>query len=225
VNLIALLSWFDEQPQHLTDLITSIAQAGCTHLVAVDGPYQLYPSDTIASSPEQHDAILATSHALGLHVTLHVPEVPWPGNEVEKRTLLFKLGHAHANPYRDWLWVCDGDEVITDVPPDLQDRLEKTSRNAAAVFVYEHSQADGMPLRKLFRAHPRGIFVEDNHAYYLTGDRDILWRPGAPALEVAAEQWNDVRVQHRPGHRTKPRLKARDTYYQRRNKHNTERWA
>jgi hypothetical protein len=42
---------------------------------------------------------------------VHVPQDRWLGNETEKRSFLFRLGHALAVPGEDWLVVADADEV------------------------------------------------------------------------------------------------------------------
>jgi hypothetical protein len=226
LRLIACVSWFDEPAHFLTELTASMGKAGIDHAVFCDGAYALYPQGRASSGSDQHDAIAAAAAEAGMGVTIHVPPAPWPGNEVEKRTALFALGHAVAQPGVDWLWVCDADELITEAP-GLREHLQQTKSDVASVMVWEgdrlsNSQWNAQLLRKLFRAHPKGIRVERYHARYLDGDDRVLWNPNAPLQEVPGDELSVVRVQHRPAQRHPDRLKARATYYDLRTKHQVE---
>src|SRR6266498_1360247 len=57
LKIIAILSWFDESPSWLSACVASLARAGCSHLVAVDGAYRLYPDGRPHSGIAQQDAI------------------------------------------------------------------------------------------------------------------------------------------------------------------------
>lgn len=207
MKLTALLSWFDENPQHLGGLVDSLAGAGVDHLVAVDGPYRLYPATTTRSSPLEYVVLTEACDANGIALTVHTPSGAWRGNEVEKRTHLFKFGHALAEPYADWLWVIDGDEVVTRAEGH-REALERTVLDVATILEYEN----GTPKRserRLFRAHPRGISVSGAHFYYRNGDLDVLWGPRQ--VEAATL---DVEVFHRPLARSDARNAARNDYYE-----------
>jgi len=231
VKLIACLSWFDEPAHFLTELIESIATSGVGHLVALDGAYALYPDGEGSSGNEQHQAVLDACATTGIALTLHVPAEPWAGNETEKRTALFALGHALAEPYEDWLVIADGDEVW---PGNLRSTLEESLRRAspldrsldvAQVTLYEgqpENPYNRLPIRKLFRADPTGIKVVHAHYIYQTGDGRYLWAPHRPTDEQPAIQLHQVMVRHRPGERSKPRLKARARYYDDRAQTQTE---
>jgi hypothetical protein len=217
MKIIAALSWYDEQPDHLANLITSLHQADIHHLVAVDGAYSLYPNGTAASNSDQHEAIHDTAQTLGLDCTIHTPAQPWAGNEIHKRTLLFALAHTQAQPYTDWLLVIDGDDTITD-PGDHRTILEHTNLQVATV---RHTQDNAATTdeRRLLRAHPAGIRVERAHHIYINGDGDQLW--GHPGQQVQAEQ-TSMTIRHNPKARTPQRLAARAGYYEARLQTNAE---
>lgn len=91
MKLVAMLSWFDEKPAWLSTVVSSAAVAGCDHIVCVDGPYSLLTLTGSSSGVEQHDAIIRAASVAGIGLTLHVPDRPFIGNEVEKRSLMFRL--------------------------------------------------------------------------------------------------------------------------------------
>lgn len=218
MRLIACLSWYDENPAWLTELVAGLARAGVDHVVAIDGAYALYPQARGNSGSEQAQVVLASAVGCGMGVTVHLPPHPWVGNEIEKRTALFVLAHAVAEPGADWLWVCDADEVITTAA-GLRDQLEATDLDVASVLLCEgicqgEHEWSTMPIRKLFRAHPQGIRVERHHARYVTGDDDVLWDASNPIVEAEALQAWDVKVRHRPGDREAYRTRKRLAYYQ-----------
>lgn len=211
MRLIALLSWYDERPDWLAELVASMARAGVDHVVAVDGSYALYPRAQGSSGSMQAAVVTATALGARMGVTVHVPQGPWIGNEIEKRTFMFAAGHLIADPGEDWLWVCDGDEVITTAP-GIREALERTPLDVGEVLLWDRDGSTG-PIRKLFRTHPGGIRVEGHHARYLNGADEVLWNAGHPVGVVDAENVWDVRVQHRPAERSELRNEHRNRYY------------
>jgi hypothetical protein len=219
VKLIALLTWYDEPAWCLTELVTSVAKAGADHLVAVDGAYALYPNGTAQSPGEQAQAILAACQGAQIGVTLYCPQEVWFGNEVEKRSFAFAAGHQVAISGEDWLWIVDGDEVITEAQ-GLHDALAKTSFDVVSAMMDEvtaGSREGVVPIRKFFRAQPSGIHLEHNHFTYRTGDGQLLYegfmvpKPGL----VEADHFAFVRFDHRGG-RSKIRQYQAQVYYDRR---------
>lgn len=211
MRLICLLSWFDERPDWLAELVASVARAGADHVIAVDGAYALYPQARGSSGSTQAAVVAAAALGAGIGVTVHVPEQPWVGNEVEKRTVMFRLGHAIAESGRDWLWVCDADEVITR-GAGVRDELTCTDLDVGEVLLVENG--GHLPIRKLFRAQPGGIRVEERHCRYLTGVDTVLWDAARPSQQVDAESLWDVRVLHRPADRDALRDQGRNSYYE-----------
>ena len=51
MNLICLLSWHDEQPRPLAELIASLTLIHVTHLIAIDGPSGLDLADGVQHGP------------------------------------------------------------------------------------------------------------------------------------------------------------------------------
>jgi hypothetical protein len=216
VRLIALLSWFDERPSWLAELVASLARAGVDHLVALDGAYGFYPQAKGSSGSEQAEVITGAALGAGMGVTVHVPHQPWFGNEVEKRTALFAFGNQIAEAGEDWLIVADGDEVWTD-GHDLKGALEATALDVVEVVLYERTvtgERGHSPIRKCFRAQP--IRVMGHHARYVADDERVLWDAARPGLQVEAETLWGVKVRHRPAEREALRNVNRNAYYKRR---------
>lgn len=201
-RLIALLSYYDEQPEHLHSLVTSLHIAGITHLVAVDGAYALYPNGRACSSGWETLYPATREHDISLHH--HTPLIAWAGNEIEKRTHLFALGHQLAEPGIDWLLVIDADEHITHPhhPYELDghDVLTVTHAEPGVRIARE---------RRWYRAQPTGIRVHGAHSHYETGDGTVLWG----STEVQAGETSMV-IEHTPKHRTRARRNGRRDYYE-----------
>jgi hypothetical protein len=128
MNIVLLLSWYDESPSWLATVVAGYGQV-VDHIVAVDGSYLFFPNAKPRSHPEQAEAILQTAEAVGVGCTIHRPRDPFEGNEVEKRNLTLKLAAAH-DP--DWVMVADGDYHVTMCDPDtVRGMLEFTDLNVA----------------------------------------------------------------------------------------------
>lgn len=229
MNLIALLSWFDEPTPTLVDCLKALAVAGVDHVVAVDGRYALYPADHDQSHPNEYATIILACRELGMRCTIHQPDGPWERGEVEKRTFLFALGLSVAEP-GDWFWVQDADQVVMSVPDDFKARLEVTEHDVAEVEIcdvvaLQANQPNWPPyftMRALFRAQP--ITVGPAHCMYRADDGSLLWGYEcdgrmAPALDLSA----DVLVEHRPNQRSMERQRAKLTYYTQRDAAGIER--
>lgn len=213
----------------LVDCIKSIASAGVSHLVAVDGAYALYPDGAAASHPNQHAAITLACRQLGIGCTLHVPTEPWAGNEVEKRNALFALGWGVARD-GDWFMVQDADMAVTKWPADLVERLAETDRVAAEVQILDvvaqrAQQLDWPPLfpfRAFYKAQP--ITVGPRHSIYRDAEGVSLWNGNGvddrlPVLDLT----DDVLIEHRPDRRTTDRQLGKLRYYAERDALGTER--
>jgi hypothetical protein len=232
MKLIGILCWYDESASWLAASIASLAKAGVDHLVAVDGAYRLYPDGRARSPGNQQDIILKAAYGTGIGVTLHAPQEPWPGNEVEKRAYAFAAAELVAEPGRDWYFVLDADEVVTK-PGNLRAELERTELNVAEVSAFEYNDpltAPGMaaaarripwprrctfPVRKLFRALP-GLTVVGNHYTYVAPDREHQLygnRAAGAVLEEALDLTQALEVEHRTNLRDMARRQAQLEYY------------
>lgn len=240
MRLVALLSWYDEDPGWLYDTVTSLAVVGADALVAVDGAYALFPDAHASSSPEQREAIAAAAAVAGIDATIHTPSAVWAGNETEKRTLLFRLGEAVTGP-DDWYLVIDGDEVIQTAPVDLKQQLAACGHDNAIASLLTKSAGEVMwsgvpdagdaqadmplvlagrfvhPLHCMFRAI-RGLHVGHAHFEYLTPDGRELWgrEPETPFTVPG------LVIEHRLD-RPERRRDAAMTYYETRDRLGIER--
>lgn len=234
-RIFALLSWYDESPLWLTAAITSCAPF-VDHVVALDGAYALYPHGEARSRVDQAQSIVETCHAAGLGFTLHGPQYKWFGNEVAKRTHLFRLAEQEAEPNVDWYFVLDADIVVDRYPDDLKHQLAHTQHDVAQVTVWERGdpyrnparlEHESMvplppdstyPIRCLFRAIP-GLHVTGNHYQYVTGDGRMLWGHALdPKLEPGCLNLHNglFRMEHRTHYRPKQRHMDAWEYYNRR---------
>lgn len=217
MRVIGLLSWYEEPVSWLAECVASAARL-CDHLVAVDGPYALFPGAVRkpASGSEQAEVIAHTAAGAGVGCTIHAPRVPWWGNEVGKRNWMFQAGSLIAEP-GDWFLRVDADEVLTQVPSDTRTLLAATSRDVAEVTMWERGdgQDSQFPIRVLFRALP-GIRIQQAH-YVVTapsedGTRVLCGNDAVHNSELAEALW-DVRLEHRTQQRSAMRRAQKDDYY------------
>lgn len=216
--IVGLLSWYDENPAWLAELVASLARVGVEHVVAVDGAYMLLQGGKAASPPEQADVIYHTARGAGMGATIYTPLVPWQ-DEMTKRTRLFEQGHLVATPGIDWLWVIDADELVIDAP-GIREQLDASDHEVAEVLM---ADGDGGhdPVRRLFRAQQDGIRVINNHLSYVTADGRLLGLLG-DYLEAEETLW-DTRMLHRRDQRRPERANAQRAYYTLRDKLGVER--
>lgn len=214
-ELVALVSWYQEEPSWLDRAIRSLEKLDCVrHIVALDGAYQEFPRARARSGLAQHEAIHRAAYAIHAGLTLHVPDAPWE-SECLKRTRLFHYGDQVARP-GDWFIVLDADEVITSAPADLADQLEHSVFDVADVTFNEPQP--GKPTRRypipiLFRAIP-GIRVEGNHYTYRAPDGRTLWGSAttkrlAPRMTLT----DSLVVEHLTHYRDRDRHQAAHAYY------------
>lgn len=233
MRLLALLSWYDESPLWLNATITSAAPH-IDHLIAVDGAYALYPHGQPQSRSDQACAVIETCQAAGIGLTLHRPQKRWYGNEVEKRTHMFRLAEVEATPDEDWYLVLDADEVIHKAPHDLRQQLAATGHDVAEVTFWERGDPYRNPdrlkyesqvalpadfhykVRILFRAIP-GLRCDTTHYKYVTGDGRKLWGYPGTSMQDALNLGDGLFViEHRTHYRPKQRHEDAQTYYARR---------
>lgn len=226
MRLIGLLSWYDESPTWLAETVASIAKC-CDHLIAVDGPYAMFPGALRkpASGPEQVEIILRVAAGAGIGCTIHAPREPWWGGEVEKRDTMFRIGETMTNS-DGWYIIVDADEVITGIPPDLRRRLTDSQLDVAELTLWERETQTQVaelvdtssdyhtPLRRLFRALPE-LHIEQAH-YVVTATtaetkRVLCGNTAVHTVEPAEQLW-DLMLEHRRGQRTVGRLRLKDEY-------------
>ncbi|MFE6362970.1 hypothetical protein ACFVP3_23600 [Streptomyces sp. NPDC057806] len=215
MKVIGLLSWYEEPVSWLAECVASAAKL-CDHIIAVDGPYALFPGSIRrpASGGEQADTIARTAAGAGIGCTIHVPRKPWWGGEVEKRDSMFRLA-APMTTAADWLLRIDADEVLTDVPLDTRELLADSRLDVAEVTIWDRDEGSQYPFRCLFRALP-GLAIEQAH-YVVTapgehGRRVLVGNSTVHSPEPAQALW-DVRLEHRTRQRPHARQQLKSEYY------------
>jgi len=217
--VVTLLCWWDEDPAWLTRSVIGV-RSFTDHLIAVDGAYESIEGsyDHPRSPGPQVDAIVAAADGMGL--TLFQPSAPWVGDQVAKRTFMFRLADQVCQP-GDWLFVVDADEIVTDVPADLTDQLDRAREDGYLAAIVEQSDLPdrGIQPSRRFYLWDDTLAVEGGHwrfVSYPDGDRRLVrGDERVEAVEAAAtlrgfrfEHWSDAR---RPARRTTQR-----NYYLRR---------
>jgi hypothetical protein len=239
MKIIALLNFYDENPNWLAANVTACARL-CDHIIASDGGYFLFPDAKPHSGLESHEAITQAAYAAGIGCTIHSPKDIFYGNEVEKRNQLVQLGMTVAD-HGDWFLRIDADELITTVPFDIRERLERSECYAAGVTLWWRSHlgpnapADAQRdydgnghqnwMRFLIRAVP-GLRVEGAHNFYLgeiDGRTEVLYGRADMHDEVPMEDCNDLRLEHRHVHRNRDRNLRADAFNLRRDQLGVER--
>lgn len=216
MKVIGLLSWYEEPASWLAECVASTAKL-CDHLIAVDGPYALFPGSIRrpASGSEQADTIARTAAGAGMGCTIHVPREPWWGGEVAKRDFMFRLASPLTNA-ADWLLRIDADEVLSDVPADAREQLAASRLDVAEVTIWDRDDGSQHPFRCLFRALP-GLAVEQAH-YVVTapgpGGRRVLVGNSTVHEQEPAEALWDVRLEHRTRQRPPGRRQQKQEYYE-----------
>jgi hypothetical protein len=211
VNLIAILSWYDEQAAWLAGVVASLAKLEVNHLIAVDGAYALYPKGRPYSGAEQHQTIVTTARALDIGCTISTPREVWFGNEVEKRNHAFALAETVAEPNIDWYFIIDADTFVTNGGVWRQ-HVERSGADVAEVTFREpYGSIDtACGLRCMFRAIP-GLRFDRAHFIYRTPDGRDLHDNGIEVLPLPM-----IEVEHRTMDRDPYRKELQNAYYKRR---------
>jgi hypothetical protein len=220
MRLIATLSFFDEEPELLRECISRLRTIGVDVLVAVDGPYDLYPSEKQGSSFETVKAILDEADtSLGLILR---NKASWVGNEVEKRNYMLEIALSIAKE-GDWLLVVDSDHMWEMVEPktrSLKDWLQATAYDVAQVGIAECAldaeQEYWYEARLLLRAKP-GMRYDGSHwrVRFTDGFAVATLKAGDQASDKYVRDLTDVaRVRHVVYEQPPERRERQTTYYE-----------
>jgi hypothetical protein len=137
IQVIGILSWYDESPSWLSTCVAGIGRV-CDTIIAIDGAYQLYPAARARSHPDQSEAIIQAAEAAGCGLILHRPKEVWAGNEVGKRNHTLDLARSIGVDFEDWLMIVDGDfHVLQAYPEIIREQLAATARNVATYTVLD----------------------------------------------------------------------------------------
>ena len=223
MKLIALLAWYDEQPEHLEACVRSLYF--CDVVVAVGGAYALWPNPKPPAAAEV-EAVVEAADAVGIDLLLHAPRQPWPGNEIEKRAFMFQLARQLVKPMHDWYLVIDADEQVVSVDDAaLRVELDSSGHDVAwstlrTSWVIPENDRHGTVEhghRRLFRALP-SLTVIGTHWYYVgrrdTGEQVVLWgNEGVHELAETVDVRELLTVEHRKNVRDPNRDNQRNVYY------------
>ena len=221
MKIIACLSYFDEDPDLLTECIGRLKEVGVDHLVAVDGPYDLYPAERQVSPFETVRAILDACGSQGPDVTLR-GKSGWEGNEVEKRNYMLEVALSIAEE-GDWLLVVDADHMWELIEPEsgsLKERLGVTSLDVAEVGFADWlgSDPNWYEARLLNRAVPGMHYVGAHWRLRFPDGKDsAVLRNGAKAGDKETLDLRSfARVRHLVYQLSPERRERQAKYYQER---------
>lgn len=229
--IVGTLSWFNESTTWLTRTVASLAKV-CDHVVVADGRYALFQHDMNWSPAPEAEAVLAAAEGVGVPLTLHIPRVPFHGNEVEKRNLLLRLAKVYATTDRDWIFVCDADEYVVHASPDLPAILDDVAEDVAICLLEEYfdpftqlGQADGgvakhLPIPNTWRADVRRFYralhgLEYRGTHYRVGGfshGEWVWLDG-PGKCQAHFLRDDLILRHENPRRVELRRQQASAYY------------
>ena len=171
--------------------------------------------DEATSHVAQYGAIMQAAQEKGIGFTVYQQPEAWEGDEVAKRSFMFRLAEAHTTE-DDWYCVIDADEFLEEHPADLRDQLASTDKLAGIVRFMNPGKAD-QHVRILFRAL-RGMHCHVNHYTFVSGDGRILWGNEFDGTKV--EPYLDLRdsfkVKHLSDFRHDARHEAQWEYYKER---------
>lgn len=228
-RVFALLSWYDEQPEHLRRCVRSLAGFADV-IVSVDGAYETFPGTGADSPSVQRWALSNAIRTFGLrYFNVGAAGRRW-ASEVEKRAAMFEFARQAGATPRDWLLVIDADMALAEYAHNAKDRLAASKLDVAEVRWHD-VQVDGkacstMTFRSLFRALP-GLTVERTHYLYTVpihcdcaepqckGKRRFLWHApsGQISEEPALDLTNAVTLHHFNSQRDPDRKQRALAYY------------
>ena len=220
MKLVCCLCCYDEDPLRLGSCVHDAADLGCTDIVAVDGPYALYPDETPYSSIDQYDAIQASARTLGLGCLTYQPAQVWGGNEIEKRQAMLDLTLA-ITTQNDWWILWDADFHLESESVDLKLLLERYMHSGAQLSRWgdveltdcPEGDVGWYPVRLLYRAIP-GMCLHTNHYtyHYPDGESTRMNNPQGEDLDRGLKL--QVRIRHLPEVRQPGRRAKQVAYYE-----------
>jgi len=181
MKLVAILVWYDEDPELLYETVSRLGQIPVDALVAVDGAYAHYPGGTGSSPASNHAALGAAARAIGISATIHSPGRPWEegtraGEEsgaIKQRTVSIQLAETLTDP-DDWFLVLDADHVLLQVDPSFRQRLEASDTEVATYALVQRP-------RRASELSPVERQVVELHADAWPGTLDA---PGVDAIRM-----------------------------------------
>jgi hypothetical protein len=144
-------------------------------------------------------------------LTLHAPNRPWLGNEIEKRNALFDIARAALPDLtsEDWFVIVDSDEYI-EQGAGTKAELEEAFEDVA---YYRLLEPDGTPnyVRALYRWHPDLCLTKTHYGFRHGQDGQLLWDGGG--LPACHETVHTLVLRHMERDVTSTRFLNKWAYY------------
>jgi hypothetical protein len=222
--IAALLCFYNEDPDLLRRSVGAVLDAGADGVLAVDGPYELYPhSGKMRSDPECYAAISETAEARGKWWITHSENKPWENSEVGKRSWMMDAAISLKLPRPDWLLVFDSDH-FWESDLHLHDLLSECPDDVSFARVsFTEVALDGVPwwepMRPLVRVRS-DLRMGTNHYTYVTDDgiSRILERPELGPVMEAFDLTESVHVRHGVYDRDEQSRARQTVYYEQRHR-------
>lgn len=193
-----------------------ISDIGCTHVVAVDGAYALYPHDQVSSDPDQAEAIIDGCRANDLGLVLCDLKQTWIHNEIQKRQYMLDVAKTIATGVGDWLMPWDADFHLEQMDFDLFDKLRSGKSDFWDIEISDAPTGDvGWWWVRLFlRAHAIEGFVRNHYTYALWDGTETV--VGPRAADLVRGRQTTMRIRHKPNNRVEGRRERQVEYYEQR---------
>lgn len=221
MKIIAMLSFFDEDPSLLRECISRLAAIGVDQVVAIDGPYDLYPTEKIGSSFDTTKAIIDSCGGKGKPDLIMRNKSGWEGNEVEKRNFMLEVA-LEAAEEGDWLLVVDSDHLWQESDSDLKTELASCRDDVhfAEVAFAESRLPSGSPFwyeaTLLMRAIPGMKYVGAHWRVHLPGgitSSTLRAGDGGCTAQSKLQLQDKFKVWHAVYDQPEDRRKRQATYY------------
>jgi len=212
-KLVALLSYFDEDPDWLYKSVESLSKLPVTDLVVLDGPYLHYPSKDDTSPESNYEAIEQACKDINLPLHYYAEGRM---SEVDKRSRMFEIAEEMTTE-DDWYMVLDADERVEHIDGEFT-----LQGDACSVSLYEPDTLKTFDIRIFFRAI-RGLRVHHNHHTYASLEANkVLWGMKSDNEEPVAD--SRVIMSHHTNLRSPGREKAAKEYYDYRDSNGLEKF-
>lgn len=212
MQVIGLLSFYDEDPLALLQNVNDLAKIGVTNLIAVHGRYEHFPEQPVLRSMLSEIGALTERclyHKIGLALDLSTPV--WKGDEVAKRERLLELAHVVADGEPAWICIWDCDYRLEDGAP----LVSLNGAKSYDVLLTDNpdeqntSDAEWYRVKLLMQLEPRMQMGSNHYTYlYPGGEHRIIPRDETPPAPLSG-----LRVRHLKYRRPQHRLDAQAAYY------------
>jgi hypothetical protein len=223
--IAALVNYYDEGPELMIHMVGQLAKLNVDTIVAVEGPYALYPKQERIYRYDEE--LWALEHAVAYHgMQLHqFTRERWLGNEVEKRQFALDCGielGAH------WFLIWDADFVVDDEQSgphiDLQSYARSWPKDFGDCMIYD-ARGSNPPWRNrpFLRYRPGMHYTVNHHSIMYPGPIVISTgmvstRHTVPATNHELGDLLPITIRHDRGLRSELRCDRQQSYYDERDR-------